>query len=192
MPRMIPPRPWRFDEFHFRIVDAVDCQVLRTGHGVSSPDRETAELIVRLVNTEPEVVALLNRAIEEAHDHPRFEKAMKHVATLNRIFALLRGDAPAPRPCPECGCDTGDPMMSGCGACRPPCAACARGDSVRLRGACEAMSRFLTFVWMEAEARYYLNQFGPPFLESDLRAKTLARAIESGRLRLSWPGGSDE
>ncbi len=50
----------------------------------------------------------------------------------------------------------------------------------RIRGACLAMSRFLTFVWMEAEAQ----SWKVPDLHRD---EACLRAIESGLLKVSFP-----
>ena len=64
----------------------------------------------------------------------------------------------------------------------------------RLRGACIAMSRFLVFVWMEAEARcsFETSQGRDPswyptylFLQRD-RERMLSRFALDGRLRLAW------
>lgn len=67
----IPPRPWLVSSqcdgvagewFCAGIEDATGEDVIKTDAGVYPPDFETAHLIVRLVNAEPEIVAALEAA----------------------------------------------------------------------------------------------------------------------------------
>lgn len=60
----------------------------------------------------------------------------------------------------------------------------------RLRSACEAMSRFLVWVEMEAWARSSAREYG--YALYDARHHSLAGAIEDGDLALSWPAPKGE
>lgn len=66
-----------------------------------------------------------------------------------------------------------------------------RGPQPDIDGACIAMSRFLVFVWLEAQAVDWagltdmpaLSEFEPDFGD---RSCALAEALASGLLRIDW------
>ena len=96
----IPPRPWRVDVLSESMVAILDRDG-RTVIDCGDVEPEAAELLVRLVNAEPEVVETLTGlrwAIVNDCEWSQSPYLMSLVARCDRALALLRGDAPAPRP----------------------------------------------------------------------------------------------
>lgn len=57
----------------------------------------------------------------------------------------------------------------------------------RIEGACIAMSRFMTFVYLEADANPPERAACDPHLATERRLWALGHVLERGMLRLEWP-----
>lgn len=92
--------------------------------------------------------------------------------------------------CPDCEDDV--PDCDCCISAWPHGERCRPTEAASYRGACEAMSRFLTWVWLEAEVQWGgpwgrgLPGRGPSDLDCE-REMWFAEAFKDGRLKLVWP-----